>query len=114
MSSNLVISFGITTLKFTFRAQLSNHGTEIIEYSFSQHCDATPKGSAPNLPEVDPKKLVTKDRSIGYERANGFLEMTNFKVEISGYVADGTGVVMGYLAQMELEIMDDDASEESR
>ena len=28
--------------------------------------------------------------------------------------ADGTGVVMGYLAQVELEIMDDDASEESR
>lgn len=78
------------------------------------NADAPPKGSAPNLPEVDPKKLVTKDRSIGYERADGFLGMTNFKVEISGYVADGTGVVMGYLAQVELEIMDDDASEESR
>ena len=76
---------------------------------------APSKRSAPNLPEVDLKKLVTKDRSIGYERADGFLEMTNFKFEISGYVADGTGVVMGYLAQVELEIMDDDAStEESR
>ena len=78
------------------------------------NADATPKGCASNLPEVDPKKLVTKDRSISYERADGFLEMTNFKVEISGYVANGTGVVMGYLAQVELEIMDDDAYEESR
>ena len=51
---------------------------------------APPKRSAPNLPEVDLKKLVTKDRSIGYKRADGFLEMTNFKFEISGYVADGT------------------------
>ena len=76
--------------------------------------DGTPKESAPILPEVDPKKLLTKDRSIGYERADGFLETTNFKVEISGYVADVTGVVIGYLAQVELELIDDDASEESR
>lgn len=40
--------------------------------------------------------------------------MTNLKVEISGYIADGTGVVMAYLAQVELEIMGDNASEESR
>lgn len=74
----------------------------------------TRKASVPNLPEVDPKKLLARDRSIGYERADGFLEMTNFSVEISGYVADNTGVVIGYLAQVELEIMDDDASEDSR
>lgn len=76
--------------------------------------DETPKASAPNLPEVDQKKLLVRDGSIGYERADGFLEMTNFKVEISGYVADVTGVVIGYLAQVELEIMDNDASEHSR
>ena len=76
--------------------------------------DETPKASAPNLPEVDPKKLLARDRNIVYERADGFLEMTNFKVEISGYVADVTGVVIGHLSQVELEIMDDDASEDSK
>ena len=58
--------------------------------------DGMPKASTPILLEVDPKKLLTKDRSICYERANGFLEMTNFKVEIGGYVTDVTGVVICY------------------
>ena len=51
---------------------------------------APSKRSVENLSEVDPRKLVTKGRSIGYERADGFLEMTNFKVEIRwNWCSDG-------------------------
>ena len=89
-------------------------GTEITEPPLVNADDGTPKVSAPKLREVDPKKLLTTDRSIGYERADGFLAMTTFKVEVAGYTADVTGVAIGYLAQVELEIMDDDAFEESR
>ena len=75
--------------------------------------DQTPKASGSNL-EIDPKKLMSKNGVIGCEKADGFQEMTNFSIEINGYVADHNGAVIGYLARVQLDIVDDDAPDESR
>ena len=63
--------------------------------------DQTPKASGSNL-EIDPKKLMSKNGVIGCEKADGFQEMTNFSIEINGYVADHNGAVIGYLARVQL------------
>lgn len=38
--------------------------------------------------EIDPSKLILNEA--------GFEEMTNFAVEVAGYVGDGKGTVVGY------------------
>ena len=35
--------------------------------------------------------------------------MTNFDVSITGFVAESSGAVIGYLAEVRLDIIDDDA-----
>ena len=64
--------------------------------------------------EVDPKKLISKNGVIGYEKAEGFQAMTNFDVAITGFVAESSGAVIGYLAEVRLDIIDDDAENTSR
>lgn len=64
--------------------------------------------------EVDPKKLISKNGVIGYEKAEGFQAMTNFDVAITGFVAESSGAVIGYLAEVRLDIVDDDAENTSR
>ena len=64
--------------------------------------------------EVDPKKLISKDGVIGYEKNEGFQAMTNFDVTITGFVAESSGTVIGYLAEVCLDIIDDNAQDTSR
>ena len=75
--------------------------------------EISPNGSD-NASEIDPQKIITKDGVIGYEKPDGFQEMTNFSIDITGYVADDSGTVFGYLAKVHLKIVDDNATEESR
>lgn len=76
--------------------------------------DQTPQANGSNTQEIDPKKVKSKNGVIGYEKADGFQEMTNFSIEINGYVADSNGAVIGYLARVQLDIVDDNAPDESR
>lgn len=76
--------------------------------------DQTPQSNGSNTQEIDPKKLKSKNGVIGYEKVDGFQEMTNFSIEINGYVADCNGAVVGYLARVQLDIVDDNAPDESR
>ena len=64
--------------------------------------------------EVDPKKLISKNGVIGYEKPDGFQPMTNFDVSITGFVAEWSGAVIGYLAEVRLEKVDDYAENTSR
>ena len=64
--------------------------------------------------EVDPKKLISKNGVIGYEKPDGFQAMTNFDVSITGFVAESSGAVIGYLAEVRLDIVDDYAENRSR
>ena len=64
--------------------------------------------------EVDPKKLISKDGVTGYEKNEGFQAMTNFDVTITGFVAESSGAVIGYLAEVCLDIIDDNAQDTSR
>ena len=57
--------------------------------------------------EVNPKKLISKNGVIGYEKAEGFQAMTKFDVAITGFVAESLGAVIGYLAAIRLDIIDD-------
>ena len=47
--------------------------------------------------EVDPQKLISKNGVIGYEKPDGFQAMTNFDVLITGFVAELSEAVIGYL-----------------
>ena len=40
--------------------------------------------------EVDPKKLISKNGVIGYEKPDRFQPMTNFDVSITGFVVRGS------------------------
>ena len=64
--------------------------------------------------EVDPQKLISKNGVIGYEKPDGFQPMTNFDVSIMGFVAESLGAVIGYLAEVRLDIVDDYAENTSR
>ena len=55
------------------------------------------------------KKIISKNGVIGYEKAEGFQAMTNFDVSFSGFVAESLGAVIGYLAEVHLDIIDNDA-----
>ena len=59
--------------------------------------------------EVNPKILISKNGIIGYEKVEGFQAMTNFDVSITGFVAESSGAVIGKLAEVRLDIIDDDA-----
>ncbi|XP_028409953.1 uncharacterized protein LOC114532610 [Dendronephthya gigantea] len=56
--------------------------------------------------EVDPNKLISKNGVLGYERTNGFEEITNFDVKVDGYVGDGEGSVIGYIIRIILAVRD--------
>lgn len=51
---------------------------------------------------------------VGYEKPDGFQEMTNFKIKIMGYVADSRGKVIFYLAKVQLDIINNNMTEDSR
>ena len=64
--------------------------------------------------EVDPKTLISKNGVIGYEKAEGFQAKTNFNITITGFVAESWGAVFSYLADVQLDIIDDNAENTSR
>lgn len=55
--------------------------------------------------EVDPYKLVRKNGVLGFERAKDFEEVTNFDIEVCGYVGFG-GHVLGYVLQLLIAVID--------
>jgi hypothetical protein len=56
--------------------------------------------------EVDPNKLISKDGVLGFERGSGFEPVTNFDVEVAGYVGDGEGNVVGCIFKIILAVLD--------
>jgi hypothetical protein len=59
-----------------------------------------------DVEEIDPNKLVSKDGALGFEKGSGFEQVTNFNVEIDGYVGDGEGNVIGYIIRVVLAVVD--------
>jgi hypothetical protein len=59
-----------------------------------------------DVEEIDPNKLVSKDGVLGFEKGSGFEQVTNFNVEIDGYVGDGEGNVIGYIIRVVLAVVD--------
>ena len=59
--------------------------------------------------EVDTKKFISKNGVIGYEKVEGFQAMRNFDVTITGFVAESLGAVIGYFAEVHLDIIHNDA-----
>ena len=57
-------------------------------------------------PDTRAKRLVCRNGVIGYEKQNGFVVMTNFSLEVSGYVCE-EGTVIGYLVKLLPSIKDD-------
>lgn len=70
-------------------------------------------GSVVEAVEVDPKKLISKNGVIGYEKPDGFLAMTNFDLTITGFVAESSGAVIGYLAEVRLDIVANDINQDT-
>ena len=76
----------------------------ILEMSQSVAEDQGTDGST----AVDPNKLyLNRDgNALGFERDHGVEEVTNFSVEVAGYVEDGQGHVIGYILQIILAVVD--------
>lgn len=55
--------------------------------------------------EVDPNQLVRKDGILGFERGSRFEEVTNFDIEVAGYVGDH-GHVIGYILLVVIAVTD--------
>ena len=57
-------------------------------------CDAL---EADKPAQVDPNRLYMnrQGNTLGFHRAHGFEEVTNFSVEVAGYVGDGLGMSSG-------------------
>lgn len=49
---------------------------------------------------VDPTRLVSRDGVLGYERGGGFERVTNFHLEVVGYVGDDGGEIVGYIVRI--------------
>ena len=57
--------------------------------------------------EIDPTKLVISSSGIlGFQRVSGFDEVTNFNLEVCGYVGDGDGHVIGYMITVIIAVTD--------
>ena len=58
--------------------------------------------------EVDPNKLIQnrQGNALGFEKAAGFEEVTNFSLKVVGYVGDGRGHVTGYILEILLAVLD--------
>ena len=63
---------------------------------------------------VHPKKLISKNSVIGYEKADGFQAITNFDVKINGFVVENSGAVISYLAEASLDIVANNNLQTSR
>jgi hypothetical protein len=61
-----------------------------------------------NSIEIDPNKLTLNEAgtALGFEKPSGFEEMTNFGVEVAGYVGDGKGTVVGYILKINPAVVD--------
>ena len=55
--------------------------------------------------EIDPCKLIRKDGVLGFERAKEFEAVTNFDIEVSGYVGH-EGHITGYIINLRLAVTD--------
>ena len=54
--------------------------------------------------EAEPKRLVEKDFSLGYEKSSRFEAVTNFKISVAGYVSEEDhGLLVGYILNAHLE-----------
>ena len=60
----------------------------------------------PTCEEIDPNRLISKDGVLGYERQGGFEQITNFDLNIDGYVGDGEGSVIGYIIRIVFAVKD--------
>lgn len=65
-------------------------------------------GNSQSSVEVDPNKLTvnSEGNALGFEKLGGFEEVTNFSLEVSGYVGDGRGNVIGYILSVVLAVVD--------
>ena len=61
-----------------------------------------------NVTEIDPNKLIRNDagNALGFEKSGGYEEMTNFAVDVAGYVGDGKGTVVGYILNINPAVVD--------
>lgn len=66
---------------------------------------STPSNDEEAREVVDHYKLVARDGVLGFERASGFECVTNFVINVCGYVADD-GQVMGYVLNLDLAVTD--------
>jgi len=55
--------------------------------------------------EVDPYKLLRKKGVLGFERAKDFEEVTNFDIEVGGYVGYH-GHILGYVLKLMIPVTD--------
>lgn len=55
--------------------------------------------------EVDPYKLLRKNGVLGFERAKDFEEVTNFDIEVCGYVGY-RGHILGYVLKLMIAVTD--------
>ena len=70
-----------------------------------EHIDTIESGERNGAKEVDPNKLIQSGNVLGFERPSGFEAVTNFSVEVCGYVGDG-GNVLGYVLRLNLAVVD--------
>lgn len=63
--------------------------------------------------EIDPNKLILKGGVLGFEKASGFEQVTNFDIQVAGYVGDGVGNVVGYILRVLMAVVDPLLSERS-
>ena len=68
---------------------------------------AAADGFLKEVVNVHPKKLISKNGVIGYEKAEVFQAMTKFDVKMTGFVVEHTGAVTDYLAKVHLGIVAD-------
>lgn len=80
------------------------NGFQIPESSMAAKGDVGKQ--AVMVQEVDPNQLIPKDGVLGFERGSGFEQVTNFTVEVGGYVGDGEGQVIGYILHLLMAMTD--------
>ena len=58
------------------------------------------------IKEIDPNRLIARNRVLRYKRGSGFEQITNFDLTIDGYVGDGQGHVIGYKIRVVFAVLD--------
>ena len=74
-----------------------------------------------SLPDLPGTRLTERDNTLGIQKRTGFQELTNFRLEVTGYVADtilgqSRKEVVGLIFKVHLsiEVTEDDGDESAR